>query len=61
MYADTEEQLFDEVRSEDLEDFLDLVFDVAFAANELMIDRLSQICQKLIGRFGKCTYSILLY
>ena len=61
MYADTEEQLFDEVRSEDLEDFLDLVFDVAFAANELMIDRLSQICQKLIGRFGKCIYSSLLY
>lgn len=59
MYADTEEQLFDEVRSEDLEDFIDLVFDVAFAANELMIDRLSQVCQKLIGRFGKCIYSSL--
>ena len=59
MYADTEEQLFDEVRSEDLEDFIDLVFDVTFAANELMIDRLSQVCQKLIGRFGKCIYSSL--
>lgn len=53
MYADTEEQLFDEVRSADLEDFIDLVFDVAFTANELMIDRLAQVCQKMLGKFGK--------
>ncbi|ODM15055.1 hypothetical protein SI65_09551 [Aspergillus cristatus] len=51
IYADTEEQLFDEVRSESLEDFIDLVFDVAFTANELMIDRLAQVCQKMLGRF----------
>lgn len=53
MYADTEEQLFDEVRSKDLDDFVDLVLDVIFVANELMIDRLAQICQKMLGRFGK--------
>lgn len=53
MYADTEEQLFDEVRSKDLDGFIDLVIDVAFVANELMIDRLAQICQKMLGRFGK--------
>lgn len=53
IYADTEEQLFDEVRSKDLDDFIDLVIDVAFVANELMIDRLAQICQKVLGRFGK--------
>ncbi|KAH8427604.1 BTB domain and ankyrin repeat protein [Aspergillus melleus] len=53
MYADTEEELFDEVRTRDLEDFIDLVLDVAFVANELMIDRLAQICQKVLGRFGK--------
>lgn len=53
IYADTEEQLFDEVRLENLEDFIDLVFDVAFTANELMIDRLAQVCQKMLGRFGK--------
>ncbi|RJE21496.1 hypothetical protein PHISCL_06158 [Aspergillus sclerotialis] len=51
MYADTEEQLFDEVRCKDLDDFIDLVIDVAFVANELMIDRLAQICQKMLGRF----------
>ncbi|KAE8421708.1 hypothetical protein BDV36DRAFT_42447 [Aspergillus pseudocaelatus] len=51
MYADTEEQLFDQVRTNDLEEFIDLVLDVAFVANELMIDRLGQICQKMLGRF----------
>lgn len=53
MYADTEEELFDDVRLGDLDEFIDLVFDVAFVANELMIDRLAQICQKMLGRFGK--------
>ncbi|GKZ19544.1 hypothetical protein AbraIFM66951_011259 [Aspergillus brasiliensis] len=51
MYADTETELFDDVRSRDLEDFIDLVLDVAFVANELMIDRLVQICQKMLGMF----------
>ncbi|KAL5358679.1 hypothetical protein BJX96DRAFT_163915 [Aspergillus floccosus] len=51
MYADTEDELFDDVRSQDLDDFIDLVLDVAFVANELMIDRLAQICQRVLGRF----------
>ncbi|EAW11298.1 BTB domain and ankyrin repeat protein [Aspergillus clavatus NRRL 1] len=51
IYTDMEEQLFDEVRSKNLDDFIDLVLDVGFVANELMIDRLSQICQRLLGRF----------
>ncbi|KAJ5452848.1 hypothetical protein N7445_001031 [Penicillium cf. griseofulvum] len=51
LYADTEEQLFDEVRTNDLDDFIDLLLDVMFVANELMIDRLSQVCQKMLGRF----------
>ncbi|CAI7583885.1 unnamed protein product [Penicillium bialowiezense] len=51
LYADTEEGLFDEVRADDIDGFIDLVLDVTSAANELMIDRLSQICQKLLGRF----------
>lgn len=58
MYADTEAELFDDVRSRDLEDFIDLVLDVAFVANELMIDRLAQICQKMLGMFGKLICSI---
>ncbi|KAJ5959643.1 uncharacterized protein N7479_006793 [Penicillium vulpinum] len=51
LYADTEERLFDEVRTNDLDDFIDLLLDVMFVANELMIDRLSQVCQKMLGRF----------
>lgn len=51
IYADMEEQMFDEVRTKTLDDFIDLVLDVMYVANELMIDRLSQICQKMIGRF----------
>ncbi|KAJ5759251.1 hypothetical protein N7520_006407 [Penicillium odoratum] len=51
MYADTEEQLFHEVRTKTLDDLIDLLLDVTYVANELMIDRLSQICQKMLGQF----------
>lgn len=51
LYADTEEQLFDQVRTKDLNDLIDLLLDVMYVANELMVDRLSQICQKMLGRF----------
>lgn len=52
LYADTEEQLFDQVRTQTLDDLIDLILDVMYVANELMIDRLSQICQKMLGRFA---------
>ncbi|KAK5798283.1 hypothetical protein VI817_004574 [Penicillium citrinum] len=50
-YSDAEEQLFDQVRVKTMEDLIDLLLDVMYVANELMIDRLSQVCQKMIGRF----------
>ncbi|MCJ1309583.1 hypothetical protein MMC25_003243 [Agyrium rufum] len=50
IYADTGEELFDEVVTPDEDSFLDLIMDVMAAANELMLDRLSQVCQKLLGR-----------
>ena len=58
IYADAGEEVFDDVTSEDLndhlalEELLDHAMDVMSIANELMLDRLSQICQKLIGRYG---------
>ncbi|GFF80438.1 hypothetical protein IFM60648_05739 [Aspergillus lentulus] len=55
IYTDAEEQLFDEVRSQSLDGFIDLVLDVAFIANELMIDRLAQVCQKMLGKFVTTT------
>ncbi|EEP76304.1 predicted protein [Uncinocarpus reesii 1704] len=51
VYADTDDELFEDVRTSDLDDFIDLVIDVMFVANELMLDRLAQICQKLLGSF----------
>lgn len=53
LYADTEDELFEDVRYNNLDDFIDLVLDVMFAANELMVDRLAQVCQKMLGQFGE--------
>lgn len=58
LYTDAGEEIFADVTSEDLNDLLaldellDHVMDVMSVANELMLDRLSQICQRLIGRYG---------
>lgn len=58
IYTDAGEELFDDVTSEDLNDLLaldellDHVMDLMSVANELMLDRLSQVCQQLIGRYG---------
>ncbi|KAG0651253.1 BTB POZ domain-containing 1 [Hyphodiscus hymeniophilus] len=51
LYTDTGTELFDEVVSPDIDEFSELVMDVMGVANELMLDRLSQICQEVIGRF----------
>lgn len=59
IYADTGEELFDDIVSADVDEFLDLVMEVMSVANELMLDRLSQICQRIIGRFGKSSNVIL--
>ncbi|RDW85763.1 hypothetical protein BP5796_04088 [Coleophoma crateriformis] len=51
IYSDCGPELFDDVVSEDIDEFCDLVLDVMAVANELMLDRLSQICQQVVGRF----------
>lgn len=51
LYADTGEELFDDVVTRDLDEFTDLVIEVMSVANELMIDRLAQICQKVLGEY----------
>lgn len=53
IYADVGEELFDAVVAPSIDDFSELVMDVMSIANELMLDRLAQICQKILGRFGK--------
>ncbi|KAF3904004.1 hypothetical protein AA313_de0203411 [Arthrobotrys entomopaga] len=56
LYADKSTHLFDKVQvpKDGLDGFLDLVIDVLGVANELMLDRLVEICQRTIGRFGMC-------
>lgn len=51
IYSDIGEEMFDNVVSPSVDDFMDLVMDVMSVANELMLDRLSQICQKTMGKF----------
>ena len=53
IYADTDEEMFDNVVTADFDTFLDLVMDVMSLANELMLDRLAQCCQKVLGRYGE--------
>jgi hypothetical protein len=50
IYADTGEELFDDIVSADLDEFLDVVMEVMAVANELMLDRLSQVCQRVVGQ-----------
>ncbi|KAI0966148.1 hypothetical protein F4678DRAFT_302014 [Xylaria arbuscula] len=51
LYADAGQELFDSVIADSIDDFAELVMNVMSIANELMLDRLSQICQNIIGRF----------
>lgn len=51
LYADTDDGLFQDVVTVDFDAFLDLVLDVMSVANELMLDRLQQSCQKVLGSF----------
>ncbi|KAI5464762.1 hypothetical protein BGZ63DRAFT_421761 [Mariannaea sp. PMI_226] len=51
LYADVGQELFEDVTAPTIDEFSELVVDVMSAANELMLDRLSQICQFFIGKF----------
>ncbi|CAM1502031.1 Fc.00g040150.m01.CDS01 [Cosmosporella sp. VM-42] len=51
LYADVGKELFNDVTVDTLDELSEVVLDVMSVANELMLDRLSQICQSLIGKF----------
>ncbi|KAI3335636.1 hypothetical protein F4824DRAFT_464313 [Ustulina deusta] len=51
LYADVGQELFDSAVADSIDDFAEIVMNVMSIANELMLDRLSQICQNIIGRF----------
>ncbi|KAK6361498.1 hypothetical protein TWF730_005222 [Orbilia blumenaviensis] len=53
LYSDKSLHLFDSANAAEdgVDAFIDLVIDVLSVANELMLDRLVEICQRVIGRF----------
>jgi alpha-tubulin suppressor-like RCC1 family protein len=51
LYADTGAEMFQDVALATIDEFSELILDVMGAANELMLDRLSQTCQFIIGKF----------
>lgn len=53
IYTDMDDNLFEDTATPDFEAFVDLILNVMFLANELMLDRLQQCCQKVLGRYGK--------
>lgn len=59
LYADVDEQIFEDVVASDQDEFLDLILDVTAVANELMLDRLAQTCQKVLGSYGKISDGLM--
>ncbi|TQS35317.1 hypothetical protein Golomagni_04267 [Golovinomyces magnicellulatus] len=51
IYSDTGIELFSDINSADIDEFSYLVLDVLAVADELMLNRLSQVCQKIISDF----------
>ena len=51
LYADTGDELFDDLVTNSVDEFLDIVIEVMSVANELMLDRLAQLCQQTLGRY----------
>ncbi|KAL8790954.1 MAG: hypothetical protein Q9213_000379, partial [Squamulea squamosa] len=51
IYSDVGEELFNHITCPDFESFLDFILEVMSVANELMLDRLSQCCQKVLGEY----------
>ncbi|KAK5056859.1 hypothetical protein LTR84_012391 [Exophiala bonariae] len=51
LYADTGVELFDHITTSSLDEFIDILIELMSAANELMLDRLTQLCQQVIGEY----------
>jgi hypothetical protein len=52
IYTDAGVELFDSVRKETVDEFLEFVIEVMAVSNELLLDRLKDICQSVLSRFG---------
>lgn len=51
IYSDVGIELFSDIVCVDIDEFCYLLLDVMSVADELMLDRLSQVCQKILGSF----------
>jgi alpha-tubulin suppressor-like RCC1 family protein len=51
LYADVGEDMFQDTAVPSLDEFSEVVLDVMATANELMLDRLSEACQSVLGKF----------
>ncbi|POS85482.1 hypothetical protein EPUL_002090, partial [Erysiphe pulchra] len=51
IYSDVGMELFSDIVCADIDEFCYLLLDVMAVADELMLDRLSQVCQKILGSF----------
>ena len=52
IYSDAGVELFNQVRKGTSEEFLEFMIEVMAVANELLLDRLKDICQSILARFG---------
>lgn len=50
LYADSDTSLFDDIVVADLDEFIDFVLEVLSVADELLLERLSEVCQKVLAR-----------
>jgi len=52
IYCDAGSEIFMGVRKESVDDFLEFVIEIMAVANELLLDRLKDVCQSVLARFG---------
>jgi len=52
IYCDAGSELFDNARKETVDEFLEFVIEVMAVANELLLDRLKDICESILSAFG---------
>lgn len=55
LYSDCGVELFDDITAPDVNAFAEVVVDVLKVADELMLDRLAEICQKVLSHHVKAT------
>ena len=52
IYCDAEAEVFDSVQKCNVDEFLESVIEVLAVANELLLDRLKDVCQSILAEFG---------